>query len=83
MPSDTLTDAELQKNRTRREIEKRVLDVVRNADIPPLVSDVARRARVNNVQARRALTALIADGKIVEIWDQQRETEAYDLPERP
>lgn len=73
----TITDAELQKNANRREIERRVDVALRGADIPLLVSDVARRARCNNIQARRALTALINDRKAAEIWDPKRETEAY------
>lgn len=77
MSTETITAVDLEKNRAHRDIERRALNALRDADIPLLISDVARRARCTNAQARRALNTLIADRRAAEVWDPKRETEAY------
>lgn len=74
----TATAAELERNQINREIENRCLTALAKAYLPLTVSETARRARVNNHQARRALRQLVADQRAREIWDDKRETEAYE-----
>lgn len=71
--------ADLERNRVHRDIEHRLTDELRKANIPLPPSDWARRTRVTVAQVRRAIPQLLADHKIREIWDEHRDTEAYVL----
>jgi predicted ArsR family transcriptional regulator len=74
----TATAADLERNQIHRDIEARCLTALVQADIPLTSSQVAKKARVNTHQARRALAQLVADRRVRKIWDDKRDVDAYE-----
>lgn len=72
-------EPDLKKNQDRRDLEARCYTTLEQANIPLTTFEIARRARVTVHQARRALSVLVADGKIREIWAERRDAYAFVL----
>jgi predicted transcriptional regulator len=69
--------ADLERNQLHRDIELRCHTAIQAANIPLTVSETARRAHVTRFQASRALTQLVADGRVQHVWDEPRQIDAY------
>lgn len=75
------TPTELAKNRIHRAAEAAALQAITNANIPPTVTDIARRARLTTNLTKIALTQLAVDHRVTVVYDDRRQCDTYVTPD--